>query len=248
MNKPIILSTLIVFVALNGWAEEKNSFDLGPVDFFGKDFYLIPKDSFAASQDETNAKNQDVSSSDSSDLWVEPMISKDGKITMYTPPKEVKDFLDNPTEETGKNYLDWSLKRLEKLKKAETILQKLNQDLVNNKFNYRETYASEILTKDIQYMAFFLIKGCPYCAQQIGNIIKLKEQRPEIKIDVYVRNYTQDDIVTLPFPAKPDNNMSISLGFNKYPTTLVSDKDGKRALIAGILSLEMMADLTHKVN
>ncbi len=248
MNKLIVLSTLILFVALKGWAEEKNSFNLSPVDFFGKDFHLIPKGSSVASQDETNAKNQDVSSADSPDLWVEPMISKDGKITMYTPPKEAKDFLDNPTEETGKNYLDWSLKRLEKLKKAETILQNLNKDLVNNKYNSGETYPSGIPTKDIQSMAFFLIKGCPYCAQQIGNIIKLKEQRPEMKIDVYVRNYTQDDIATLPFSAKPDNDMSISLGFNKYPTTLVADKNGKKSLIAGVLDPQMMTDLTHKAN
>ncbi len=248
MKKLIILSALFLWVSFKGWAEEKNYFDLSPVDFFGKNSHLLPKNLSSESKIEANILNQDLNSTGPSDLWGEPMISKDGKITMYTPPKEVKDFLDNPTEETGKNYLDWSLKRLEKLKKAETILQKLNQDLVNDKFNYGKVYSSEISTKDIEYMAFFLIKGCPYCAAQIGNIIKLKEQRPEIKIDVYVRNYTQDDMAALPFPAKPDNDMSVSLGFNKFPTTLVSDKDGKRSLIAGVLSPEMMADLTHKVN
>ncbi len=231
---------LLLFLMVPSWVEAgtKTPFDLSPVNFWEE---KKVHNETAVPSPTTMVKTEDpMLVAPSENLWTEPMVTPDGKITIYTPPKEVKSFLDNPTEETGKAYLDWSMKRLDKITKAGDILQILTQQLMDNKFDYGKTYSPDVDLKNVKYMAFFLLKGCPYCTQQIKNIGKLKERRSDLNIDVFVKNYTHEDLAQLPFTAKPNNDLSDSLGFNKFPTTLVEDNQGKKSLIPGVLSEDIL--------
>ncbi len=236
--KELLVLSIFLMIVPTAKAETKSSFDLSPVNFW--EVKGANTESWTPLQTSTvqNEESKNVSAQDN--LWVEPMVTPDGKISVYTPPKEVKNFLDNPTEETGKAYLDWSMKRLDKITKAGDILQSLTFQLMDNKFDYGKAYSSDVDFKNIKYMAFFLLKGCPYCVEQIKNIARLKEKRPELNIDVFVKNYTRDDFAQLPFTAKPNNDLSDSLGFNKFPTTLIEDNQGKKSLIPGVLSEEIL--------
>ncbi len=235
-----LILILLTLVGNQAIAEDKNFFDLSPVKFFDSKKVLDtePPQNSQASKEPLIPQQEEPNN-----LWSEPMIGPDGKVSVYTPPTEVKTFLDNPTEESGKAYLEWSIKRINKLKKAETILKKLSQDLLNNKFEYSETYSQKLNLDNVNYIAFFLLKGCPYCAEQIKNILILKKQRPELKIEVFVKNYDSIEIKKLPFTAKDDNDLSSYLGFNKFPTTLFADKEGNRELIGGVLGADVINKL-----
>ncbi|MBF0485831.1 MAG: hypothetical protein HQL16_04880 [Candidatus Omnitrophica bacterium] len=60
------------------------------------------------------------------DLWAEPVLSPDGKVSIYHPPAVVVDFLNNPNEETGRKYLNWNASRLSKIQKAQKVLEALS--------------------------------------------------------------------------------------------------------------------------
>lgn len=225
---------LFLMIISRAEAETKTPFDLSPVNFWEEK--KVRNETGMPLQVQAVKTEDQNTVTTPENLWTEPMVTPDGKISIYTPPIEVKNFLDNPTEETGKVYLDWSMKRLDKITRAGEILQTLTQQLMDNKFDYVKTYSPDVDLKNVKYMAFFLLKGCPYCAEQIKNIKKLKERRPDLNIDVFVKNYTHEDFAQLPFTAKPNNDLSDSLGFNKFPTTLVEDSQGKKSLIPGVLS------------
>ena len=56
------------------------------------------------------------------DEWAEPIVSPSGKVSIYLPPKKVRDFLDNPNPENAKGYLEWNLKRINKLTLSQRLL------------------------------------------------------------------------------------------------------------------------------
>jgi len=63
------------------------------------------------------------------DEWAEPVISQSGKLSIYLPPKEVRDFLDKPDAENAKAYLQWNLKRVKKFVVAQGLLAKEAKEL-----------------------------------------------------------------------------------------------------------------------
>jgi hypothetical protein len=56
-------------------------------------------------------------------IWAEPIRQPDGRTSIYVPPKAVLDFLENPTPENLKGYLDWKRARAEKLRRAMELLE-----------------------------------------------------------------------------------------------------------------------------
>jgi len=55
-------------------------------------------------------------------IWAEPVRQPDGRFAITVPPKPVLDFLEDPTPESLKGYLDWKRARAQKLKKALELL------------------------------------------------------------------------------------------------------------------------------
>ncbi len=58
-------------------------------------------------------------------LWIEPVISPDGSIRYYVPPKIVLDFLEDPTEKNAKRYLEWNKEKLRKINAAQEVLNQI---------------------------------------------------------------------------------------------------------------------------
>ena len=89
-------------------------FEYGRVDFFNN---LDPHEK--VSQITSQEKPEIIV-----DEWAEPIISPSGKVSIYVPPKEVKDFLDKPNPGNAKAYLEWNLRRIKKLILAQELLAK----------------------------------------------------------------------------------------------------------------------------
>jgi len=236
-----IILILAVFMAQPGYAQV-NIFGFTQVDFFISEehFDLIQE----VGQEKQTVLRQDDEANEIENLWTEPLIQPDGSTVNYTPPKIVTDFLDNPNEKTGQAYLNWNNERILKLSKAQIVLRSLSSNLISSYYSNLSPRPDNLSIKtDIKYMGFFLLKGCPYCETQKGIISNLIKNRPDIKIDVFVKGYTSQDIKILPFPAKVDNGYSRSLGFNKFPTTLIINQNGQQSLVAGVLSNQLISSL-----
>ena len=238
MRKFKLLIFCLLLISTNSLAQT-NNFGLNQIDFFKNEI----SENVTADElfNQTHNDNDQIEN-----LWVEPIIQQDGSTAQYTPPKEVKDFLEDPNEETGKVYLQWSMKRLDKLAKAENILRKLTTDTGSLTYNRSPLYPYNTVKSDIRYIAFFLLKDCPYCEQQKTIIKDVLTNRPDIKVDVFVRGYTEKDIRQLPFGTKHDNDLSKSLGFSKFPTTLIVDDKGNRSLVGGVLSEQFTYNILSK--
>lgn len=80
--------------------------------------------------------------------WAEPIVGPDGRVQVFVPPPEVREFLEAPTRENGEKYLAWQRLRLERLRKAAQILAEIR---------------SEVREPTLLY---FSRPDCPYCAAQ----------------------------------------------------------------------------------
>jgi len=222
-----------------------NSFGFSSVDFFDKDEHLVITE--AAGDEQQTVVQEEGEAIEIENIWSEPLIQSDGSLVNYTPPKIVTDFLENPNEITGQAYLNWNNERILKLSKAQTVLRSLSSNLISSYYSNIDSKPGNLsLDTDVQYMGFFLLKGCPYCETQKNVISNLMRSRPDIKIDVFVKGYSPQDIKDLPFPANADNGYSRTLGFNKFPTTLIIDKNGRQSLVGGILPNRVVSSLLAK--
>ena len=110
-------SAIIIFIILESFistAHAQNMFEYDKVDFFS-----TVETQEKISQDLLKEKPEQQESE-----WAEPIISSSGKVTIYVPPKEVKDFLEKPDPGNAKAYLEWNLKRIKKFILAQELLAK----------------------------------------------------------------------------------------------------------------------------
>lgn len=186
------------------------------------------------------------------DLWVEPAVSADGKVSYYKPPKVVVDFLNNPTTENGKAYLEWNQQKLAKIQKAQTVLQELAQEM--NIIPPAPTPNDGVVSlpkpdpeQKTANVVFFLLYGCPYCERQKELIEDLFKNHPEIHIEVYGKNYTEEAIKQLPFPAKIDDGVSRQMGLNTYPSVFIVNKYGKKMIMPGLIDPNLFYTLLEEI-
>ncbi len=244
MKKNIVLIFLVFGVVANGYAQE-SLFGLTKIDFFNPDTPTAQmKEAPKYTQIESNPEGKEVGT-EQQNVWSEPIVGPGGNIVYYTPPKQVVAFLDNPSEENAKDYLQWNMNRMGKIQQAQNMLKKVTLEMgVTPKVAMTEKRSVKSVPKSVSkrwtsgqnYIAFFLLKGCPYCEQQKQIISQLKETRPDLRIEVFVKGYSNSELQRLPFKAISDQGISQSLGFSRYPTTLMVNKYGKKALVPGILS------------
>ena len=102
-----ILVILILLITTNLYAA--NPYKLGELDYF----YC-------------KAKAKELKEDKSFD-WNEVSISASGSINYYTPPKPVLVLLETPTPENAKAYLAWQKQKIQKIMKAQEIIDQVIQ-------------------------------------------------------------------------------------------------------------------------
>jgi len=244
MKKNIVLIILIFSGVTNGYAQE-SLFGLTKIDFFNPDTPTTQmRETPQYTQIDNSPQGKEVAG-EQQNVWSEPIVGPGGNSVYYTPPKQVVAFLDNPSEENAKDYLQWNMNRMGKIQQAQNMLKKVTLEMgVTPQVAMTEKKSIKNVPKSVSkrwtsgqnYIAFFLLKGCPYCEQQKQIISKLKETRSDLRIEVFVKGYSNSEIQGLPFKAISDHGISQSLGFSRYPTTLMVNKYGKKALVPGVLS------------
>ena len=245
LKKSSIFIVFFLCVTVPSFAED-SIYGFNEIDYFGmKGLKKVDQREIRATQDKKEPPIEE-------NLWIEPVVSADGKVSYYRPPQTVIDFLENPTRETGSKYVEWSEKRIEKVQKAQGVLQTLihEMNIAPSPEPLAKTPApaapgtQKNQTRD--YVAFFLLDGCPYCEKQKELISDLMKTRPDIKIDVYVKNYSSDAIKTLPFPARKDEGLSRQLGLNVYPSVFLVNRYGKKIVVPGLIEKPLLNDLLEQ--
>ena len=243
LNK-IIVCLLFLFVYASSLHADESIYGFSEVDYFNMKELKKPDTSkIEAAVDKQEAPV-------SQDLWIEPAISADGKVSYYKPPQVVVDFLDNPTTENGKAYLSWNQQKLAKITKAQEVLQELASEMNLIPSSEPPQGASGTIVESDPdqkpvFAAFFLLKGCPYCEKEKALISEFFN-RPGIHVEVYGKNYTEEDIKQLPFPAKIDDGVSRQLGLNTYPSVFVQNKYGKRLIMPGLIDIDAFNTLLEQ--
>jgi len=241
-NKLFICVFLIGF-ALRVYADD-GIYGFTEIDYFNmKGLKKIDKREIHATVDKNEAPIKQ-------DLWIEPAISADGKVSYYRPPQVVVSFLDDPTKENGKAYIEWNQQKLAKITKAQAVLQELAQEMNLIPSTQSPQEAATLPEINAQQktanVVFFLLRGCPYCEKQKELIENLFKNRPDLHIEVFGKNYTQDDIKQLPFPAKIDNGVSRQMGLNTYPSVFIENKYGKKLIMPGLIDQELFDTLLEQ--
>ena len=76
-------------------------------------------------------------------------------------------------------------------------------------------------------------KGCSYCAKQTPIIENIYLTYPEIKIEVFAKGYSDQELSRFRFPVMQDNGMSRLLKLTSYPAIAIFNKKKERFLLTG---------------
>lgn len=252
MRKHIILCVVLALImSVRAFAEE-TLFNYTPVKFFEE---AEPK----KEQVEKLVFPEEKKTSEIvEDEWMEPVVGPGGRITYYVPPEEVKNFLNNPNDETGSAYLQWNLNRINKLSKAQTILRKLAEKLGirTSKEQYAINSTADDKAEKSQtrhnfnktYIAFFLLKNCSYCEEQKIVINKFIKNHPSVNVEIFLKGYNKNEIKNFSAGQKADSGVSDVFGVKSWPSTLIVNKYGGKFLISGLIRKETIETLLEKKN
>lgn len=61
-------------------------------------------------------------------VFAEPVQMPDGRYAVYVPPRAVLEFLENPTKESARGYLDWQSTRSRKIATALELLEAVKRE------------------------------------------------------------------------------------------------------------------------
>jgi hypothetical protein len=186
------------------------------------------------------------------DDWAEPIINPSGRISIYLPPKEVRDFLDNPDSQNAKAYLEWNSRRIKKFIAARDVLRKEAKEIETMK----ETKSSaEPKTVDnhagsvsdnkprANYLFYFMRKGCGFCAKQTPIIEDIYLNHPEIEIEAFAKGFSNKELSRFKFPVMQDSGMSRLLKITSYPAMAIFNKRKERYLLTGFTEKERILKL-----
>ena len=226
---------ILIFMALGllvSAAYAQSLFEYDRVDFFkGVDTQEKVKEIVSKEDPETIVSE-----------WAEPIISPSGKVTIYVPPKEVKDFLEKPDPENAKAYLEWNLKRIKKFILAQELLAKEAKDLhlmEDDKPLSLDGFSSSdgTLITDAglkgDTLFYFVLKGCPACQEETKIIEDIYLTHPGIKIEAFASGFSDKELQEFIFPIRQDNGVSQYFKINSYPTILVFNKKKEKYFISG---------------
>ena len=106
--------TIIIFGSFIVPVHAQSLFEYDRVDFFNS---IEPQEKAIETPSKEKLEQQESQ-------WAEPIVDPSGKVTIYVPPKEVRDFLDKPDPENAKAYLNWNMSRIKKFIIAQQLLEK----------------------------------------------------------------------------------------------------------------------------
>lgn len=237
-----IIFMFMIFLSYLAIANAENIFQYDRVDFFGD----------RAAQEELAPAETKHLPETIVDEWVEPVISPSGKVSVYVPPQEVRDFLDKPDPENARGYLAWNLKRIKKLILAQELLtkeakelgyMKETKSLLEPDFSPILKGSSSNIKAGVSYLFYFMLKGCPSCEKESRVIEDIYLNHPEIRIEVFAKGFSDQELDGFRFPARQDNGMSSLFKVNSYPSIAVFNKKKQRYFLSGFMDKERILDL-----
>jgi len=234
-----LIIMFMIFGSLLSVAGAEGLFEYGRVDFFNN---LDPHEK--ASQIAPQEKPEIIV-----DEWAEPIISPSGKVSIYVPPKEVKDFLDKPDPGNAKAYLEWNLKRIKKLILAQELLAKevkkigFAEDAMANSSSFGSNSLIDNARLKGNSLFYFMLKGCPACQREARVIENIYLNHPEIKIEAFASGFSDKELEDFIFPVRQDNGMSQLFKVNSYPAILVFNKKKEKYFLSGYVDEERILRL-----
>ncbi len=235
----VFILVLIIFLSHFALAKAETVFRYERIDFF---------------QDVNTQKEPAADTSHSpeviSDEWGEPIISPTGQVTIYLPPKEVRDFLDRPDPENAKAYLQWNLKRIKKFILAQELLRKEAKELeimkeTKNLLEPGDTLKdpSSRIKAGTGYLFYFMLKGCQTCEKESRVIEDIYFNHPEIRIEAFAKGFSDRELENFRFSARQDNGMSSLFKVRSYPAIAVFNKNNKRYFLSGFMDKDRILNL-----
>lgn len=186
------------------------------------------------------------------DEWAEPIISPSGRVSIYVPPKEVRDFLEKPDSENAKAYLVWNSKRIKKLILAQELLRKEAKELEvmretksligSDSSRGLKGYITNPKT-GVSYLFYFMLKGCAVCEREAGVIEDIFLNHPEIRIEAFAKGFSDRELDGFRFPVRQDNGMSSLFKVSSYPSIAVFNKKKQRYFLSGFIDKERILGL-----
>jgi hypothetical protein len=120
-------------------------------------------------------------------VWAQPIRTPDGNWMLYVPPKPILDFLENPTEETGKAYLAWKSEQAEKLGRAMSLLARLKEAGPGAPKGEDAPEASDPGQKAAPRpgtLIYFKKPSCPHCVSQDAVLALWLPKHPDLRLQV----------------------------------------------------------------
>jgi len=187
------------------------------------------------------------------DEWAESVISPSGKVTIYVPPKEVKDFLETPDPENAKAYLEWNLNRIKKIIQAQKLLAQEAKKigLAEEDKNLASAGSSSsgragLIDNAIlqgNHLFYFMLKGCSSCQRETKAIEDMYLNHPEIKIEAFASGFSDRELKEFNFPVRQDNGINRLFKINSYPAILVFNKNRQKYSLSGYVDKERILRL-----
>jgi len=185
------------------------------------------------------------------DEWAEPVISPSGKVSIYLPPKEVRDFLDKPDAENAKAYLGWNMRRIKKFVIAQGLLAKEAKKLGYMKETKNLLEDSSMgganglrdVKNGVNYLFYFMLNGCSVCEKESLVIKNIYLTHPEIRIEAFANGFSEQELERFGFSVRQDNGMSRLFKVNSYPTVAVFNRKNQRYFLTGFVGKDKILKL-----
>lgn len=213
--------TLLVLQSYIPAAAAQGIFEYGRIDFFKSTVPQEKRGQVEATQVPEIIENE----------WAEPIVTSSGRVSVYVPPKEVRDFLEEPNPANAKAYLAWNLKRIKKFILAQQLLAKEAKEI-----GYMKE-AKDMMSNPSggNYLFYFMSKGCPACEKETRVIEDIYLNHPEIRIEAFAKGFSDQELNRFSFPARQDKGMSSLFKITSYPSIAVFNKNKQKYFISGFV-------------
>jgi peroxiredoxin len=164
-----------------------------------------------------------------------------GKVSRYKPPKEVSNFIDNPTEENAIKYVAWINEKTAKAKKAGEVLSRV---IAKQKPNDTPAVVSANET-DKKTIISFLSWNCPHCITQAAELNRLLRMGWLGQVDVQgivygsenqLRFFARQNMIA--FPLVTDAGEARKAQIGTWPTTIITQDGHQPIYFGGVATAE----------
>lgn len=234
-----IILMFMIFLSHLAIANAQGLFQYGRVDFFER---IDTQEKITQSETEEQSKTI-------VDEWAEPIISSSGRVSIYVPPKEVRDFLEKPDPENAKAYLTWNVKRIKKFILAQELLRKEAKEFEIMKETKSLPNPDSSLSRNGQnktmggYLFYFMLKGCPVCEKESRVIEDIYLKHPEVRIEAFAKGFSDTELEEFRFPARQDNGMSNFFKVNSYPAAAAFNNKKQKYFLSGFIDKDRILKL-----